>query len=208
MHRDRGFTLIEIMIVVAIVGILAAIAIPAFVKHQAKAKQTEAQANLKAAFTSEKTYFAEHDTFSTDFLLFDFNPERGNRYSYWLSTAPTTWQARSASVMPGGVNFQGIECDCFKIGGDCQPSPNRPGGFALPTVIYPAAVVGPSDIGVTTGSGGSFIIEARGNIDNDATIDVWMLSGGTLVVAGSPCSVAMNGVSGTPVNAYDDVACF
>jgi len=47
----KGFTLIELMIVVAIIGILAAIAIPNFLKFQAKSKQSEAKSNLGAIFT-------------------------------------------------------------------------------------------------------------------------------------------------------------
>jgi type IV pilus assembly protein PilA len=64
--RDRkGFTLIELMIVVAIIGILAAIAIPNFLKFQAKSKQSEAKTNLKAIYTAETSYFGEYSTYNT-----------------------------------------------------------------------------------------------------------------------------------------------
>jgi len=63
LNNKKGFTLIELMIVVAIIGILAAIAIPNFLKYQAKSKQSEAKVNLKAVFTSEQSYFAEKNTY-------------------------------------------------------------------------------------------------------------------------------------------------
>jgi len=63
--NNKGFTLIELMIVVAIIGILAAIAIPNFLKYQAKSKTSEAKVNLKAIFTSEQSYFAEKNTYNT-----------------------------------------------------------------------------------------------------------------------------------------------
>lgn len=53
----EGFTLIELMIVVAIIGILAAIAIPAFVNYVKRAKTAESGANLKALFTGAATYY-------------------------------------------------------------------------------------------------------------------------------------------------------
>ena len=65
--RERGFTLIELMIVVAIIGILAAIAIPNFIKFQAKSKQSEAKTNLKAIFTAEKSYYGERDAYNNTF---------------------------------------------------------------------------------------------------------------------------------------------
>src|SRR5215831_5861418 len=54
-----GFTLIELMVVVAIIGILAAVAIPAFMKNARKAKTTEATVNLKKLQDGAVSYYHE-----------------------------------------------------------------------------------------------------------------------------------------------------
>jgi len=61
--RRGGFTLIELMIVVAIIGILAAIAIPNFLRFQLKAKSSEGKTNLAAIRTAEESYFAEYGVY-------------------------------------------------------------------------------------------------------------------------------------------------
>ncbi|MCD6499957.1 MAG: prepilin-type N-terminal cleavage/methylation domain-containing protein [Deltaproteobacteria bacterium] len=58
-RRASGFTLIELMIVVAIIAILAAVAIPAFVKYLRQAKTAEAPLNLKKIFDASVLYFEE-----------------------------------------------------------------------------------------------------------------------------------------------------
>ena len=87
--KTKGFTLIELMIVVAIIGILAAIAIPNFLRYQAKSKQTEAKANLGAIFTSEVSYKAERDTYTKRGNL-DWAPTGKTRYSYSVTNAAAT----------------------------------------------------------------------------------------------------------------------
>jgi type IV pilus assembly protein PilA len=58
----KGFTLLELMIVVAIVGIMTAIAIPNFMKFQCKAKQSEAKLALSAMYRVERAYSGEWGT--------------------------------------------------------------------------------------------------------------------------------------------------
>ena len=64
--RQTGFTLVELMIVVAIIGVLAAIAIPSFTSYQLRAKRSEAYANLVSIARSQETFFVTngfyHDT--------------------------------------------------------------------------------------------------------------------------------------------------
>jgi len=59
----KGFTLIELMIVVAIIGILAAIAIPNFLRFQLKSKSSEGKVNIAAIRTAEESYLAEFGSY-------------------------------------------------------------------------------------------------------------------------------------------------
>jgi type IV pilus assembly protein PilA len=59
---QKGFTLIELMIVIAIIGILAAIAIPQFVSYRQKGYNTDAKGELKSFYTACQAYYADNPT--------------------------------------------------------------------------------------------------------------------------------------------------
>ena len=95
-HRSQhGFTLMELMITVGLIGVLAAIAIPSFISYQARSRRSEAYTNLSALARAQKAYQAENDAFvdtlevgaePTVPVLFDY-PQFGTGKMPWDADA-------------------------------------------------------------------------------------------------------------------------
>lgn len=91
MKKRVAFTLIELMIVVAIIAFLATMAVPNLLKFSAKAKRAEAYAQLRSLYMAEKVYFAEKGSYTT--LLTGNNslgwkPDGTVLYTYGFSGTP------------------------------------------------------------------------------------------------------------------------
>ena len=64
-RQQLGFTLVELLVVVIIIGILSAIGLPNFINQVGKARQTEAKNNLGAIGRAQQAYHFEHKTFAS-----------------------------------------------------------------------------------------------------------------------------------------------
>ena len=147
-REQKGFTLIELMIVVAIIGILAAIAIPNFLRYQAKSRQSEARTNLGAIFVSEVAYFGENARYGSFQEVGYALAATTNRYTYRSPAnggAAGSTGAAAVDMLPAGIGT------------------NSPENTIVPSG---ATVAG-------AGIAGAFTATACGNIDGDATIDQW-----------------------------------
>lgn len=83
--KAEAFSLIELMIVIAIIGFLSIISIPSLLNYLSKAKRTEAYVNLRSLALAEKAYFAENGNYSTNLTgtnSLNWKPEGPILYTY------------------------------------------------------------------------------------------------------------------------------
>ena len=90
LKNQKGFSLVELMVVVAIIGILAAIAIPSYQKFQRKSMQVEPKTNMSGLYTAQITFSSEWNGLSADFTQLGFtvsNQESARYRTGWHSAS-------------------------------------------------------------------------------------------------------------------------
>jgi type IV pilus assembly protein PilA len=129
-YRQSGFSLVELMIVVAIIGILSSIAVPQFQRFIFKSRQTEAKTGLASLYTAEKAFYGEWSQYSPQFGTIGYEPT--GKYYYNIGFKDTTgiatnknYDSETQLVGYANANSQNINDACAATsGGKCQKLSN------------------------------------------------------------------------------------
>lgn len=166
--KEHGFTLVELMVVVAIIGLLSAVAIPNFQKYQARSKQTEAKLQLASIYTSEASFFADYTVYASCLNYMGYNPSEEITSRYYATGFFSNIQNLDAAAVQSAVNsgLNTSECVIAAI----SPQTNSsffPAGKSLGSAVVSTPSSGglATDLGTqASASNMTYIIGAAGII--------------------------------------------
>lgn len=117
-RKQGGFTLIELMIVVVILGILAALAIPRFMQTRGRAKQTEAKQVLQQIQDEQRLFFAENNFYAAGIQDLGVDTASSSWYDYVLTTSE---DGKSFEAVATGNLDEDNTLDVWKITQEGEP---------------------------------------------------------------------------------------
>ena len=174
--NQGGFSLVELMVVVAIIGVLATIAIPRVNKFIAKSRQSEAQINLSSIYTFNKNFFLEYQGYTSSFVAMGFQPEGNLRYNTGFATAavgPVNY-ATLTGLAYGGVVSSLADCPTNGSNTRCRTL-NGANNAAPPAPIAAATVVSPFDT-FTASAQACLVRSAISTCASAVTHDTWTIN--------------------------------
>ena len=165
LQNESGFTLVELMVVVAIIGILSAVAIPQFQTYQAKSKTSEAKIQLSAIYQAQVSLASDYDSFATCLNFAGYTRAPG-QYYYAVGFSADNGTAEGNVVTNGGTNCS-LPGDAYQY-----PATKIVGNTTTPVSFLTGATV--------SNTGDTFTAQAAGAVKSDfintANVSRWTVN--------------------------------
>ncbi len=164
----KGFTMVELMVVVAIIALLSAVAIPNFQKYQAKAKTSEAKLQLSALYLAESTFFTEYNQYGTCLDTMGFNPIKEESQRYYA----VGFKDKGGTLNDDAVDDNGAPTPCKSAANACISTGNTSNCFAYAGGKSVGGATAPADVtsqGTASATANAFLGFAVGYISTDFT---------------------------------------
>lgn len=168
---QAGFSLVELMVVVAIIGVLAMMAVPKVNAFIAKSRQSEAKVNLSSFYTFNKNFYVEFQGYTNSFKAMGFGPEGQLRYNVGiggaaaslppqftaLKEAPQNDTFASLAACPVPTAKVADDAQCFTLAGADGNAPAAP-------------------VGELAANFATFVAHANASLVDDAPVDNWTIN--------------------------------